>query len=50
MGTAAQWREGDMFLLHLQKHNAKQVALQICALIATLMLLTSRSKQQCGIL
>lgn len=33
MRTTAQWREGDMFLLHLQKHNAKQVALQICALI-----------------
>ncbi len=34
MGTAAQWREGDMFLLHLQKHDAKQV-LQFCPLIAS---------------
>ena len=35
MGTTAQRREGDMFLLHLQKYNVKQVALQICPLIVS---------------
>ncbi len=35
MGTAAQWRKGDMFLLHLHQHIAKQVALQVCPLIVS---------------